>query len=63
MKDDALNVVKAEHGMKLAAEDIRQAYHQAPPVLAVALMPLIADAERLRQKLAELAEACRAEGL
>lgn len=44
------------------AEHIRHAHKQARPVLQAALLPVIADAEHLRQRLQELTEAVRAEG-
>ena len=44
------------------AKEIRTAYNAAGPVLAVALLPLIADAEKLRRQLETLADATRREG-
>ena len=52
----------ATQAVTLAKADIEGAYKLASPILAVALLPLIADAERLRQRLAGLAEATRQEG-
>ena len=56
-----LKIQNVERDAAETVSEIREIYLQAEPILATALLPLIADAEKLRQRLGELAEAVRAE--